>query len=82
MPTVSEHQGASAEGTGGYGRPFLALVVSLAVTFPLSMAFVNRWSDFHLNLGNFYMAVTMVAPMGLIMLGVMRCRYETASGCL
>jgi uncharacterized protein (DUF305 family) len=36
------------------------------------MAFVAQWSHFHLNLSNFYMAVAMVAPMGLIMLGVMR----------
>ena len=40
--------------------------------FPLTMAFVAQWSHFHLNLSNFYMAVAMVAPMGLIMLGVMR----------
>jgi hypothetical protein len=57
---------------GGYGRLFLALGLSLIVMFPLTMAFVARWSHFYLNLSNFYMAVAMVAPMGLIMLGVMR----------
>ncbi len=56
----------------GYQKLFLALGLSLLVMFPLSMAFVAHWSDFHLNLSNFYMAVAMVAPMGLIMLGVMR----------
>lgn len=54
-----------------YLKLFLALGLSLLVMFPLSMAFVNVWSDFYLNLSNFYMAVTMVAPMGIIMLLVM-----------
>ena len=54
-----------------YGRLFLALGLSLIVMFFLSMALIAQWSHFHLNLSNFYMAVAMVAPMGLIMLGVM-----------
>lgn len=55
-----------------YWKLFLALAISLAVMFPLSMFFVTSWSHFYLNLSNFYMAVMMVAPMGLIMLAVMR----------
>jgi uncharacterized protein (DUF305 family) len=43
------------------------------------MAFVAQWSHFHLNLSNFYMAVAMVAPMGLIMLGVMRGMFPDQS---
>ncbi len=69
---MADEQMKSGRGLGGYGRLFLALVLSVIVMFPLTMAFVNRWSDFHLNLSSFYMAVMMVAPMGLIMLGVMR----------
>ena len=69
---MSDHHSDHDKGMSGYGRLFLALGLSLAVMFPLTMAFVARWSDFHLNLSNFYMAVLMVAPMGLIMLGVMR----------
>lgn len=61
-----------APGAGAYGKLFASLALSLAAMVPLTMAFVHRWSDFHLNLSSFYMAVTMVAPMGLIMLGVMR----------
>jgi hypothetical protein len=57
---------------GGYGRPFLALGLSLLVMFPLTMAFVAVWGDFSLNLSNFHMAVGEVAPIGLIMPGVMR----------
>jgi hypothetical protein len=67
-----DHQSGRNEGMGAYGKLFLALGLSLVVMFPLTMAFVAQWSHFHLNLSNFYMAVAMVAPMGLIMLGVMR----------
>lgn len=69
---VMNHQGAHGRGGGNYGKLFLALGLNLLVMFPLTMAFVARWSDFHLNLSTFSMALTMVAPMGLIMLGVMR----------
>jgi hypothetical protein len=69
---VTHRQDDHGKGMSGYGRLFLALLLSLAVMFPLSMAFVARWSHFYLNLSNFYMAVAMVAPMGLIMLFVMR----------
>lgn len=57
---------------GSYGKLFLALGLSLLVMYVLTLAFVHTWSDFYLNLSNFYMAVMMVAPMGLIMLFVMR----------
>ncbi len=58
-----------------YLKLFLALGLSMIVMFPLTMAFVDRWSHFYLNLSNFYMAVTMVAPMGIIMLLVMRSMF-------
>jgi hypothetical protein len=70
--SMTSHQEEHTKSMGGYGKLFLALVLSLAVMFPLTMAFVAQWSHFHFNLSNFYMAVAMVAPMGLIMLGVMR----------
>lgn len=75
---MTDRHAERGKGTGGYGRLFLALALGLAIMFPLSMAFVNRWSDFHLNLSNFYMALAMVAPMGLIMLGVMRAMFPSA----
>lgn len=60
---------------GGYGKLVIALLLSLLVMYPLTMAFVVRWSDFYLNLSNVYMALMMVAPMGLIMLFVMRSMF-------
>lgn len=59
----------------GYRKLAVALALSLVVMFPLTMAFVASWSDVYLNLSNFYMAIAMVAPMGLIMLLVMRSMF-------
>lgn len=60
---MSSHEEKHGSGmAGSYRRLFLAL----------TMAFVAQGSHFYLNLSNFYMAVMMVAPMGLIMLFVMR----------
>ena len=65
-----KHEGHG--GMGGYGKLALALTLSFLVMFPLSMAFIDTWSHFYFNLSNAYMALTMVAPMGLIMMVVMR----------
>jgi hypothetical protein len=54
-----------------YGKLAIALVLSLMVMYPLSMAFVAKASHFHFNLSNLYIALTMVAPMGIIMVLVM-----------
>lgn len=60
---------------GGYGKLAIALLLSLLVMYPLTMAFVVRWSDFYLNLSNLYMALMMVAPTGLIMLLITRSTF-------
>ncbi|MBU8855840.1 MULTISPECIES: DUF305 domain-containing protein [unclassified Micromonospora] len=57
--------------TRNYIRFGLVLLISLAVMFVLTLSQIRRWSDFYLNPSNFYMAVLMVAVMGLIMMGVM-----------
>jgi hypothetical protein len=69
---VSEHDDSMKSGMGGYGNLFLALGISLITMYPLTMIFVADRSDFMLNLSNAYMALLMVAPMGIIMLVVMR----------
>ena len=55
--------------------PYLKLAVSLALSlvtmFLLSMSMIRSLDHFYLNPSNLYMAVVMVAPMGLIMLVVM-----------
>jgi xanthine/uracil/vitamin C permease (AzgA family) len=54
-----------------YARLGLALGVSLLLMFLLTMSMVRSLDHYHLNLSNFYMALIMVAPMGLVMLVVM-----------
>ena len=43
---MTNHQDEGMKKLGGYGRLFLALGLSLIVMFPLTMAFVARWSHF------------------------------------
>lgn len=59
-----------------YLRLGLALLISLAVMFVLSLAQVHVWGDFYLNLSNFYISLTMVGAMGIVMLLVMWPMYE------
>lgn len=54
-----------------YARLGIALAISLVLMFVLTMSMVDTWDHFIPNESNFYMAVIMVAPMGVIMLLVM-----------
>ncbi len=56
----------------GYKNLALALTLSFLVMYPLTMIFVDQGNHFYINLSNAYMALLMVAPMGLIMMAVMR----------
>lgn len=59
-----------------YLRLGIALLISLAVMFVLSLAQVRVWGHFYLNLSNFYLSVMMVGAMGIVMLAVMWPMYE------
>ena len=54
-----------------YAKLGVALAISLVLMFLLSMSMVRTIDHFQLNLSNFYMALVMVAPMGIVMLVVM-----------
>ena len=54
-----------------YVRFIATLVVSLMVMFILSLEQVRSLDHFYLNASNFYISLTMVGAMGLIMLGAM-----------
>lgn len=54
-----------------YAKLGIALAVSYVVMFVLTMSMIRTSDHFYLNLSNAYMALIMVAPMGLIMLVVM-----------
>lgn len=59
-----------------YARLGIALAVSLALMFVLTMSMIRTLDHFYLNLSNFYMALVMVAPMGIVMLLVMWRMFE------
>lgn len=59
-----------------YAMFALNMALSLAVMYFVMFSMVAGWSDFRNNLNMFYMALTMVAPMGIIMLATMRGMYH------
>ena len=63
----------------GYGKLTVALILSFLAMYPLTMIFVDEANHFYINLSNAYMAMLMVAPMGLIMLFVMRDMFPNKS---
>ncbi len=54
-----------------YLRFGITLGVSLLLMFLLTMSMIRTIDHFYLNLSNFYMALVMVAPMGIVMMVVM-----------
>ena len=54
-----------------YVKLGISLAVSLVLMFVLTMSLIDTVEHFHLNLSNLYMAMIMVAPMGIVMLVVM-----------
>jgi hypothetical protein len=54
-----------------YTRFIATLLVSLLVMFVLSLEQIRSLDHFYLNASNFYISLTMVGAMGLIMLGAM-----------
>lgn len=54
-----------------YAKLGIALALSYVAMFLLSMSMIREPDHFYLNGSNAWMALVMVAPMGLIMLAVM-----------
>jgi Na+/proline symporter len=59
-----------------YLRLAIALVASLVVMFGLSFLQTRTWSHLLPNFSNFYISLTMIGAMGLIMLVVMWPMFE------
>lgn len=62
-----------------HGHPYAAfainMIVSLAVMYLVMFSMIDGWGDFRNNLNMFYMALSMVAPMGVLMLATMGGMY-------
>ena len=56
----------------GYGKLATALSINLVLMFFLTYIMIADAGHFHANLNRIYMALVMVAPMGIVMLIVMR----------
>ena len=52
------------------------MALSLIVMYFVMFSMIDGWRDFRNNLNMLYMALTMVAPMGIIMLATMRGMYR------
>lgn len=59
-----------------YLRFGVTLLVSLVVMWVLSMTMIDQWGHFYFNLSNLWIAIVMVAAMGLIMMVSMRSMFE------
>jgi uncharacterized protein (DUF305 family) len=66
---------AKHSGAGHYRMLGLNLLASLAVMYLVMFSMIDGLDDFYNNLNTFYMALTMVAPMGMLMLLTMGSMY-------
>ena len=64
------------KGMDPYAMFVFNMVLSLVVMYLVMFSMIDGWSDFRNNLNMFYMAVTMAAPMGVIMLITMPGMYR------
>ena len=66
-------------GSHAYAMFALNMLLSLGVMYLVMFSMIDGWSDFRNNINMFYMALTMVAPMGIIMLATMGGMYPRKS---
>lgn len=76
--TMEPHEHAPQhEGGHPYGMFAVNMLLSLVAMYLVMFSMIDGWGDFRNNLNMFYMALTMVAPMGIIMLATMRGMYRS-----
>jgi uncharacterized protein (DUF305 family) len=76
MHESHEHGGMSQDMVGNHYRMLgINLIVSLIIMYLLMFSMIWSFSDFFNNNNMLYMAVTMAAPMGMLMLAMMRTMY-------
>lgn len=72
------HATLQHQGSGGhaYGMFALNLALSLIPMYLAMFTMIDGWSDYRNNVNMLYMALTMLAPMGVIMLATMGSMYQ------
>ena len=68
-------QSMPASGLGEYARLGINMALSLVAMYFVMFSMIDARGDFRSNLNTLYMALTMVAPMGIIMLATMGGMY-------
>ncbi|QFZ81384.1 DUF305 domain-containing protein [Variovorax paradoxus] len=71
----SEHASAHT-GSHNYLLFAVNMLLSFIAMYVLMFSMIDGWGDFRNNLNMFYMALSMVAPMGIFMLATMRGMYR------
>jgi uncharacterized protein (DUF305 family) len=62
-------------GTRSYIMLAVNFLLGLIVMYAAMFTMIDGWQDFHNNINMLYMALTMAAPMGIIMLATMSGMY-------
>jgi uncharacterized protein (DUF305 family) len=72
---MRQHPAGHRTGERPYAMFAVNMALSLIVMYLVMFSMIDGWPDFRNNLNMLYMALTMVAPMGIIMLATMRAMY-------
>jgi uncharacterized protein (DUF305 family) len=74
---TSQHRAGSSHGRSrAYAMLWINMAVSLFIMYIVMFSMIDGWGDFRNNLNMLYMAVTMWAPMGILMLLTMPGMYN------
>ncbi|OWZ89193.1 DUF305 domain-containing protein [Sinorhizobium sp. LM21] len=77
---MKEHDERTNQHEGATGHHYLMfginMVLSLVAMYLVMFSMIDGWSDLRNNFNTAYMALTMVAPMGIIMLATMGGMYK------
>ena len=73
----SQQAHGARSSTHHYLMFLINMALSLAVMYLVMFSMIDGWPDFRNNINMLYMALTMVAPMGVIMLATMGGMYPS-----
>ena len=72
---AANHEGKAHAAGHPYAAFAVNMILSLVVMYLVMFSMIDGWGDFRNNLNMVYMALTMVAPMGILMLATMGGMY-------
>lgn len=78
MDEMNHQQGRRHSGARAYWMLGLNLLLSLIVMYLVMYTMIDGWRDYRNNINMLYMALTMWAPMGILMIVTMGGMYQDA----